>query len=98
MSGGLQESVLGPLLFNADIWNNLKIKLHTLYSKIINPTDRVNGADSLNRDLLTIQTWCSTWGMNFNPNKTYSIIVFMSRTALPEHPPYIELNWKLALL
>ena len=64
MSGVPQKSVLVPLsfiLFTADMWNNLENKVvyadgNTLYSKIITPSDRVKFADSLNRDLLRIQT------------------------------------------
>ena len=33
-----------------------------LYSEVSTPSGRVKGANSLNRDLLRIQTWCSTWG------------------------------------
>ena len=53
-----------------------------LYSEISTPSDRVKFADSLNRDLLRIQTWCSTWGMKLNPNKIHLNIVSRSGTAL----------------
>ena len=47
-----------------------------------------------NNIILKIQTWCSTWGMKLKPNKTHSIIISRSKTALPPFP-YVELNWKL---
>ena len=70
MSGAPQGSVLGPLLFvlfTADIWNHLENKIvfyaddTTLYSKISTLSDRIKDVVSLERDLLIIQTWCSTW-------------------------------------
>ena len=48
------------------MWNNLENKIvsyadnTTLYSEISTPSDCVKGADSLSRDLLRTQTWCST--------------------------------------
>ena len=71
------------------MWNNLENKIVSyaddtkLYFEISIPSDCVKGADSLNKDLLRIKTWFSTWGMKLNPNKTRSIIVSRSKTALP---------------
>ena len=59
----------------------------TIYSEISTPSDRVKVAVSLNRDLPRIQTWCSTWDMKLNPNKTHLIIVSRSRTALQQYLP-----------
>ena len=106
MSGVLQEIVLGPLLFilfTADMWNNVENKIvsyaddATLYSEISTSSDCVKDANFLNRDLLILQTWCSTWEMKLHPSKTRSIIVSRSRKALPQHLcyPYVDLNWKL---
>ena len=88
VSGVPQGSVLGPvlfILFTADMWNNLENKIisyaddTTLYADISFPSNRNAVAESLNRDLLKIQEWCTTWGMKLNPDKTHSIIVSRSR-------------------
>ena len=64
-----QRNVLGPLLFilfTADMWNNLENKSvfyadnTTLYSELSTHSDCVKVADAFNRDLLRIETWCST--------------------------------------
>ena len=69
VSGFLHEIVLLTLLFDlftADMWNNLEYMIvsnadeTTIYSEIITTTDRVKGANSLNREFLRILTWCST--------------------------------------
>ena len=83
------------------IYNNLEDKIvcyadnTTYYSEIYTLSDCVKGAKSLNRDLLRIQTWCSTWGMKLNQNKTHSIIISRSRTALPQHLPLFLCGFKL---
>ena len=88
VSGVPQGSVLGPvlfILFTADMWNNLENKIisyaddTTLYADISFSSNRNAVAESLNRDLLKIQEWCTTWGMKLNPDKTHSIIVSRSR-------------------
>ena len=58
-----------------------------MYAEIASPSERTNVANSLNRDLAKIQSWCSTWGMKLNPRKTHSIIISRSRTPYPLHPP-----------
>ena len=47
---------------------------------------RSDVAESLNRDLSKISTWCNLWGMRLNPNKIQSTIVSRSRTVFPPHP------------
>ena len=67
--GVLQGSVLGPLLFilyTADMWNDLENKIvsyiddTTSYTEVTYPSDRINVAKYLNRDLVIIQLWFST--------------------------------------
>ena len=90
-----QGSVLGPLLFilyTHDMWFRLENMLvshaddATLLANIPSPNMRSDVAESLNRDLSKISTWCNLWGMRLNPNKTQSVIVSRSRTVFPPHP------------
>ena len=78
-SGVSQGSVLGLLLFilyTNDMWNDLENKTisyaddTTLYAEIASLSERTNVANSLNKDLAKIQSWCSTWGMKLNHRKT----------------------------
>ena len=79
VSGVLQGSVLDPLLFilyTHDIWLGLENMLvsyaddATLLACFPPPNMRSDVAESLNRDLSKISTWCNLWGMRLNPNKT----------------------------
>ena len=58
----------------------------TLLAYIPSSSMRSDVAESLNRDLSKISTWCNLWGMRLNPNKTQSMIVSRSRTVFPPHP------------
>ena len=69
VSGVPQGSVLGLLLlilYTADMWNDLENKIvsyiddTTSYTEVTYPSDRINVAKYLNRDLVIIQLWFST--------------------------------------
>ena len=69
VSGAPQGSVLGLLLlifYTADMWNDLENKIISfvddtnLYVNIASVSDRINVANSLNRDLDITQLWFST--------------------------------------
>ena len=51
------------------------------------PGARVTVAESLNRDLIRVNTWCDLWGMKLNVSKTKTVIVSRSRTMHPQSPP-----------
>ena len=101
ISGVPQGSVLGPLLFilyTHDMWFGLENTLvayaddATLYASIPSPRCRNEVAESLNRDLARICTWCQSWGMKLNVNKTQSMIISRSRTVDPPHPDLLINN------
>ena len=75
------------------MWNDLENKIisyaddTTLYAEVASPSECTNVANSLYRDLAKIQSWCSTWGMKLNPQKTHSITISRSRAPNPPHPP-----------
>ena len=74
-------SLVFLILYIADIWNDLENKIilyaddTTFYAEVTSPFDCINVANSLNRDLVKIQSWYSMWGITFNPRKTHSLTI-----------------------
>ena len=65
---------MGPLLFLVyinDIDNNIVAKLSKFAddSKLLKCLKSSIDADSLRRDLRTLETWAETWQMEFNVDK-----------------------------
>lgn len=96
VSGVPQCSVLGPLLFltyTSELFNIVQNDLFsyaddsTLVAVIDSPADRLDVAQSLNRDLIAINDWYNTWGMKLNAEKTKTMSISRSRTAFPRSPP-----------
>ena len=90
-AGVPQGSVLGPLLFLVYI-NDLTeavdcdIKLFTDDSTLyITVDDHEVGADILNRNLTKIKEWANVWLVNFNPQKTESMVVSNKKSL--KYPP-----------
>ena len=63
------------------MWNDLENQLGTyaddslLYAPINSPSNRNAVAESLNKDLARIESWCSIWGMRLHPGKSQSLTV-----------------------
>ena len=55
----------------------------SFYLEGASPSDHINVANSLNRDLVKIQSWHSKWGMKFDTCKTHLITISQSRTHQP---------------
>ena len=96
VSGVLQGSVFGPLLFllyTSELFPILENKLigyaddSTLMAVLPSPGARVTVAEFLNRDLVRVNAWCDLWGMKLNARKTKTMIVSRSRTMHPQSPP-----------
>ena len=95
LSGVLQGSVLGPLLFlvyTSDLFSILENKLigyaddSTLIAVVPSPGLRVAVAESLSGDLVKVNEWCDLLGMNLNASKTKTMIVSRLRTMHPQSP------------
>ena len=96
MSGVLQGSILGPLLFllyTLELFSILENKFigyaddSTLMAVVPSPGTRGTVAEPLNRDLVRVNAWCDLWGMKLNASKTKTMIVSRSRTMPPQSPP-----------
>ena len=92
VSGVLQSSVLGPLLFllyTSELCFILENKLigyaddSTLMAVVPSPGVRSTVAESLNRDFSRVSEWCNPWGINLNASKTETMIVSSSFTTHP---------------
>ena len=47
----------------------------TFYAEIASPSDCITVANSINRDLVKIQSWYVKWGIKFYPRKTHTITI-----------------------
>ena len=101
LAGLPQGSVLGPLLFllyTSELFSILENKLigyaydSTLMAVVPSPAARVTVVESLNRDLVRVNTWCDLWGMKLNASKTKTMIFSRSRTMHPQSPPILTID------
>ena len=92
MSGVLQGSVLGPLLFLLyiselfSILENMQIGYAddcTLIAIVPSPGLRVAVAESVSRDIVKVNEWCDLWGMKLKASMTKTVIS-RSRTMHPQ--------------
>ena len=71
------------------MWNDLENKIilyaddKNFYTEVASPSGCINVDNSLNKDLVKIQLWCSTWGMKLNLCKTQLITISRSRKLHP---------------
>ena len=92
-----QGSIIGPLLFLVyinDIGNELNASVRlfaddtSLYIIVENPN---TAAVTLNNDLKHISNWANDWLVDFNPSKTFSMLISRKRDPV-NHPPLFMNN------
>ena len=84
LSGVLQDTVLGPILFLLFI-NDLpslvssSVKLFADDSVLYRHIESSADHDKLQEDLLQLEEWAATWEMNFTPSKCYIMSITLKR-------------------
>ena len=100
-AGVPQGSILGPLLFLIfinDIVTGIDSNIRLFAddtSLFLTADDPVSCANVIQSDLLQISSWANKWKVNFNPNKTETVI-FSRKVNPPVHPTLQMLDTDVA--
>lgn len=96
-AGVPQGSILGPLLFLIYV-NDIKdgivsnIKLFADDTSLVKQIDDISDCfQTLNSDLVTLNTWAQQWCVTFNAEKTEYLII-SKKKQIPHYPPLILNN------